>query len=258
MSYQTDDADATSPDMKQYSGAKNNRLDRFEAEGNRFRVEGVPDHIQDTTVYVKDEIMFLRKLQESVATNVYDLVNLPNALDIFSHIYRFPSFPTLLPAPPTSGRYVPDPFVNTPALVGFRRWPLNRTFLDVEWRAANSSDSFKCNVVDTVEIQPWLCHGECTDAIGRTNRVDNAQQVWYDHNTKKFSDSFNPPDVQVPYTHKGKVVVVRQGSVVDNNGIIALGDIDNTDARGVSLARISTYPYFTFTFDNGAYVSTNQ
>ena len=37
MSYQTDDADATKPDMKQYSGAKNNRLDRFITFGGDIR-----------------------------------------------------------------------------------------------------------------------------------------------------------------------------------------------------------------------------
>ena len=76
-------------DMNQYEGAKNNRIDRFEGEGNHFRVSGVPNHIQDTTVYVKDDIMFLRTLRENVQIDVY---NQPfTALDALSSMYRFPS-----------------------------------------------------------------------------------------------------------------------------------------------------------------------
>ena len=149
--------------LRQYSGAQTNRIDVVAAVSNNFRVQGVPSHFQQTTVYIKDDVQFVRRRQQSADEPQGDgsFQEGNNPIDKWSEIYRFPNYPYNLPKKPREGELCPDPRdVEELNTVEFRRWPLNRTFDNVEWRAENSTDSFKCNVLDTIEIQPYLCHNE--------------------------------------------------------------------------------------------------
>ena len=43
-----------------YAGALNNRIDRNEAVGSRFRVEGMRDHVLSSDCYVEEETVIER------------------------------------------------------------------------------------------------------------------------------------------------------------------------------------------------------
>ena len=55
--------------MRMYRGPKNNRVDRIPAVANSFRVQGVPNHIQKTNVFVQERVRLERTRVAGVDDN---------------------------------------------------------------------------------------------------------------------------------------------------------------------------------------------
>ena len=168
-----------------YSGAFNNRIDRFPAVGGSFRVEGVTKHALKTDCFISEDLRttralpFPHEIEEDNGGNHYcrnGFTYLTRCLYAYPDYPHFPRFSTRCVEP----NYVSD--LGGAPLVPFA---LNKTFDNVLWRTENSKNSLECNVYDTVELVPWLSHNECVTDVAR-NKTHNFQNLaWFDFNTNQ-------------------------------------------------------------------------
>ena len=166
--------DPTSTIRRSYEGAFNNRIDRFPASGNSFRVEGVSDHVLKTDCFVSEDTQITRKIPQPSEVDVYlngDRV-CRNGYTYFNRcLFAPPDYPVGFPTTITN-RCV-EPLYVQPRTLQFTRFPLNKTFDNVRWRTENSKNSHRCNIYDTIELLPWLTSSFCRDDIERSEVKDN-------------------------------------------------------------------------------------
>ena len=104
------EVEAEESEMRMYRGPKNNRVDRIPSVSNSFRVQGVPDHIQKTNVFVQERVRLER-------TRVADVLNTdginPESMEELTNrfTYKYPSYPSDLPTIPVSGDRCTDPWL---------------------------------------------------------------------------------------------------------------------------------------------------
>ena len=67
-------------DLRTYQGPLNNRIDRVEAVSNNFRVEGVPNHVQKTNVYVQQNILLERTRKIGLLADVEEKKRSPTKM----------------------------------------------------------------------------------------------------------------------------------------------------------------------------------
>ena len=193
--------------LRLYTGPLNNRIDRVESVGNQFRISGVPNHIQKTNVIVQEQIKLQRnrkvgltdKTSDEKAGDFEDLANRAT--------YKFPSYPYDLPRAPRANELCVDPLtLSKDTSVKFRRWALNRSFDRVTWRSDNSVNEYDSQVFDTIELQPWLSHSDCTTDISRSNKSIANELYWHDFTRDEDSSTALQPDMVAPVSYRSRVL----------------------------------------------------
>ena len=113
-----------------YTGAFNNRIDRFPATGNAFRVEGVTDHVLKTNSFISEDMQFTRRLQlpSEIEYDPNDGSSFcRNAYTFFNRcLFAPPDYPRGFPG--ISDRCVEPHYMDDTLEARFTRFPLNKTF----------------------------------------------------------------------------------------------------------------------------------
>ena len=234
-----------SSEIRMYTGPLNNRIDRVESVGNTFRISGVPNHIQKTNVYIQEEIK-LERLRtvgitaDTIVGEAGDFEALANR-----HTYRLPSYPHTLPQEPRAGEICVDPLaLIRDQSVSFRRWALNRSFDRVRWRSDNSINEFDSQVFDTIELQPWLSHSDCTTDISRSEKSIAHEQSWHDFKSDEDRSDPGQPDVTAPLSYRSRILF---GTHTDNGDLLNYDLVDlvleNTNPHAVPISVLASPTY---------------
>ena len=152
-----------------YEGPYNNRIDRVSQSGNSFKVEGVPNHVLKTDCFISESVELTRRrhadIDDVAGGNAPDFESVAN-----KRTWKYPEYPAM-PQIPKQGDVCPDPYVlHDIKDIEFRRWALNKSFDNVQWRTETSRNSHQCEIFYTCELQPWLSHADCTEDILRPNK----------------------------------------------------------------------------------------
>ena len=199
----------TPTNLRTYQGPLNNRIDRVESVSNNFRVDGVPNHVQKTNVYVQENILLERTRKIGLIGDIAP--NQPANFESLanSHTYKFPEYPSNLPRQPQAGDLCIDPLLlSHNDTVKFRRWALNRSFDRVQWRSDNSINSYDSQVYDTIELQPWLSHFDCTEDISRSKKIITGEKFWHDfqRDEEYKNDDITIKNMRAPFSYRNKVL----------------------------------------------------
>ena len=191
-----------------YEGPYNNRIDRVPQVGNSFKVEGVPNHVLQTDCFISEAVELTRRrhtdiaeVEEKVGADAPDFESVANR-----RTWKYPEYPNI-PQIPKQGDVCPDPYVlHNINDIEFRRWALNKSFDNVQWRTETSRNSHKCEIFDTCELQPWLSHADCTADILRPDKPRSRTKFWRDLNTGTDIDDFQVPDCVSPWTMRSRAL----------------------------------------------------
>jgi hypothetical protein len=231
-----------------YNGPKNNRIDRIDAVGTSFRVQGVPNHIQKTDVFIQEELRLQRTRKTGLSPDfIFEDANgqfVDSSGDFEAlanrYTYRLPTYPDDMPRAPHIGGPCPDPLVMENAPLEFRRWALNRTFDKVVWRSENCIDEYDSQVFDVTQLQPYLSHNLCTTDIARTKRSVAQEVLWRDQNdpTDSVQTGFQPPDIAAPVSYRNRVVFLHAADNDDANAF-EIDDYEDGDELINVIAAVS-------------------
>ena len=248
---------------RSYSGAFNNRIDRFPDTGGAFRVEGVTNHTLKTDCFITEDVV-IRRTQpgpndvEITAANARYFRNLYSFYN--RALYAHPRFPSL-PDRESFERCV-EPLYQVPDLASFMtidRFALNKTFDNVRWRTENAKNSFQCNIFDTVELVPWLSHNDCLTDIARKPAINfqTTDITWFDFETNSelpTAPAFS--NIQVPFVLRGYLGITHIRIDADADGDYLVDNefdiTNNVESHNMKLFRHDTAHLakeITITFD---------
>ena len=229
-----------------YAGALNNRIDRNEAVGSRFRVEGMRDHVLSSDCYVEEETVIER--HKGGLGRVYEDVNGDPRLPDYESwvntvLFAYPAYPGGMPGLREHCRAVEPRWVeDTVYEIYTERWALNKTFDNVQWHTERSANQHQCEIFDTCELQPWLAHKECVDDIRRDGMVTvlPSEAIWHDENTHRDIAEPSMPDVPYKPIWKGRWAIGNRATVagaVANHHVFgpAFDETDGTDRGTINL-----------------------
>ena len=180
-----------------YEGAFNNRIDRNEAVGSRFKVEGMRDHVLDADCFVEEDTV-VERFRPRLQT-VNDGGANPTIANYDSYfnlcMFRNCLYPRGLP-PPRDNNHAVDPYYvsGDTYRINMERWALNKSFDNVTWFTGRSVNTHKCEVFDTCELQPWLSHKDCEHDIRRDDLITSVDFTWFNENTNTEVSEPNIPN----------------------------------------------------------------
>ena len=213
-----------------YEGAFNNRIDRNEAVGNRFKVEGMRDHVLNADCYIEEDVEVERFRPQLAVVDTTGATPTIANYDAYFNLCMFRNclYPPGLP-PPRNGNHAVDPYYvsGDTYRLNMERWALNKTFDNVTWYTGRSINTHKCEVFDTCELQPWLSHKDCEHDIRRDDEIKNGDFVWFDENTNSEVPEPNIPNCTYKPVYKGRfglAIIPTAAGAVNNHHVFGVFD----------------------------------
>ena len=231
-----------------YAGALNNRIDRNEAVGSRFRVEGMRDHVLSSDCYVEEETVIERH-KGGLGRVFEDGNGDPRLPDYESWVntvlFAYPGYPGGMPGLREHCRAVEPRWVEDSVYeIHTDRWALNKTFDNVQWHTERSANQHQCEIFDTCELQPWLAHKECVEDIRRDGRVTvlPTEAIWHDENTHRDVPEPSIPNVPYKPRWKGRWALGNRATAAGNvaNHHVFDGEFDETDGTDRGTIQLSS------------------